>query len=54
MLNRSYKKRKDSPEGNLNRALFAYRIYVPRLPQHISNVNIESAGKSEWTKQLYI
>ena len=52
------KKRKDSLEGSLNRVLFAAelefpKILVPRLPQHTSNVNIECAGKSEWSKQLY-
>ena len=52
------KKRKDSLEGSLNRELFAAelefpKILVPRLPQHTSNVNIECAGKSEWSKQLY-
>ena len=29
------------------------KILVPRLPQHTSNVNIECAGKSEWSKQQY-
>ena len=42
----SYKKRKDS----LNRVLFAAelefpKILVPNLPQNLSNVNIECAGK---------
>ena len=54
----SHKKRKDSPEGSLDRVLFAAelefpKILVPRLPQHTSNVNTEYAGKSEWLKQLY-
>ena len=51
MKNHSHKKRKDS----LDRELFAVelefmKILVPRLPQNISNVNIECAGKS---KNLY-
>ena len=50
----SHKKRKDS----LDRVLFAAelefpKILVPRLPQHTSDVNIECAGKSVWSKQLY-
>ena len=54
----SHKKRKDSLEGSLNRVLLAAelefpKILVPRLPQHTSNVNIECAGKSEWSKQWY-
>ena len=57
-LNLSHKKRKHSLEGSLDRVLFAAefefpKILVPRLPQHTSNVNIECAGKSEWSKQLY-
>ena len=45
-------------EGSLDRLLFAAELefpktLVPRLPQHTSNVNIECAGKSEWSKQLY-
>ena len=52
----SHKKRKDSLEGSLDRVLLAAelefpKILVPRLPQHTSNVNIECAGKSEWSKQ---
>ena len=48
-------KRKDSLEGSLVRILIAAelefpKIIVPRLPQHTSNVNIESTKKS---KQLY-
>ena len=55
-LPNSHKKRKDSLEGSLDRVLLAAelefpKILVPRLPQHISNVNIECAGKSEWLKQ---
>ena len=51
MSNHSHKKRKDSLEGSLGRVLFAAelefpKILVQRLPQHISNVNIETAGKS--------
>ena len=54
--NHSHKKRKDSLEGSLDRVLFAAelefpKILVPRLPQHTSDVNIECAGKSEWSKQ---
>ena len=50
-------KETDSLEGSLDRVLFAVelafpKILVPRLPQHTSNVNIEYAGKSEWSKQL--
>ena len=49
----SHKKRKDSLEGSLNRVLLAAelefpKILVPRLPQHISNVNIKCTRKSEW------
>ena len=54
----SRKKRRDSLEGSLDRILFAAelefpKILVPRLPQHTSDVNIECAGKSVWSKQLY-
>ena len=54
----SHKKLKDSLEGSLDRVLFAAelefpKILVPRLPQHTSDVNIECAGKSVWSKQLY-
>ena len=54
----SHKKRKDSLEDSLDRVLLAAeleltKILVPRLPQHTSNVKIECAGKSEWSKQLY-
>ena len=56
--NHSHKKRKDSPEGNLDRVLLAaelefQKILVPRLPQHTSNVNTECAEKLEWSKQQY-
>ena len=42
----------------MDRVLFAAEIEFPkilvvRLPHHTSNVNIEYAGKSEWSK-LYI
>ena len=52
LLFHSHKKRKDSLEGSLDRALFAAelefpKILVRRLPKHTSNVNIECAGKSE-------
>ena len=54
----SHKKRKYSLEGSLDRALFAAelgfpKILVPRPSQHTSNVSIECARKSEWSKQLY-
>ena len=54
----SHKKRKDSLEGSVDRALSAAELefpktLVPRLPQHTSDVNIECAGKSVWSKQLY-
>ena len=56
VFNHSHKKRKDSLEGSLDRVLLAAelefpKILVPRLPQHTSDVNIECAGKSEWSKQ---
>ena len=52
----SHKKRKDSLEGRLDRVLLAAilefpEILVARLPQHTSDVNIECARKSEWSKQ---
>ena len=52
----SHKKRKDILEGSLDRVLLAaelefLKILVPRLLQHTSDVNIECAGKSEWSKQ---
>ena len=42
----------------LDRVLFAAelefsKILVPRLSQHTSDVNIECAGESDWSKQLY-
>ena len=54
----SHKKQKDSLEGSLDEALFAAElefpnILVPRLPHHTSNINIECAGTSGWSKQLY-
>ena len=57
LFDHSHKKRKDSLKGTLDRVLLAAelefpKILVPRLPQHISNVNTECAGKSEWSKQL--
>ena len=50
-LYHSCKKRIDSLEGGLVRALFAAELefaktLVPRLPQNTSNRNIESTGKS--------
>ena len=58
-FNHSHKKRKDSLEGSLHRVLLAAelefpKILVPRLPQHTSDVNTECAGKSEWSKQLFL
>ena len=43
----------------MDRVLFATelefpKILVPRLPQHISNVNIECAGKSKQLQSLYM
>ena len=54
----SHKKWKVSLKGSLDRALPAGelefpKILVPRLSQHTSNGNIQCAGKSEWSKQLY-
>ena len=54
----SHKKRKDSLKGSLDRVLFVAELEFPkvsviRLPQHTSDVNIECAGKSVWSKQLY-
>ena len=48
----SHKKRKDSLEGSLDGVLSAAeleftKILVLTLPQHTSNVNVESARKSE-------
>ena len=52
----SHKKQKDSLEGSLDRVLLAAELefpmrLAPRLPQHISNVNTECGGSSEWSKQ---
>ena len=49
-LNHSHKKRKDSLEGSLDRALFAAelefsKILIPRLPQNTSNVKTECVRK---------
>ena len=54
-FNHSHKKRKGSLEGSLGRvlpsaALGFPKVLVPRLSQHTSNVIIECAGKSEWSK----
>ena len=54
----SHKKQKDSLEDSLDRILLAaelefLKILVPKLPQHTSNINIERARKSEWSKQQY-
>ena len=48
----------DSLEDSLDWILLAaelefLKILVPKLPQHTSNVNIERARKSEWSKQQY-
>ena len=53
----SHEKRNDSLGGGLDRVLFGAelefpKILVPRLSKRTSNVNIECAGKSEWSKQL--
>ena len=45
-------------EGSLDRILFTAehevpKILVPMLPHHTSDVNIECAGKSVWSKQQY-
>ena len=53
-----HKKRKDNSEGSMERVLLAAelelpKIIVPRLSQHKSDLNIECAGKSEWSNQLY-
>ena len=55
-FNHNHKKRKDSLEGSLDRVLLGAelkfpKILIPRLPQHTSNVNIECARMSEWSKQ---
>ena len=55
MKKHSHEKRKDSLEGSLDRVLLAAelefpKILVTRLPQHISNVNIEYPAKPEWSK----
>ena len=55
-MEHSHKKRKDSVEGSLDRVLLAAelefpKIVVPRLPQYTSDVKIECARKSEWSKQ---
>ena len=54
----SDKERKDSLKGTLDLVLLAAALEFPkiletRLPQHTSDVNIECAGKSVWSKQLY-
>ena len=54
----SHKKQTDILEGSLDRVLFVAelefpKVLVPRLPQNTSNVCIEYAGKSGWSKQLY-
>ena len=55
-MDHSHKKRKDSLEGSLDRVLLVAehefpKIVVPRLRQYTSDVNLECAGKSEWSKQ---
>ena len=54
----SHKKQEDILEGSLDQVLIPAeldfsKILIPRLFQHTSNVNIECARKSEWSKQLY-
>ena len=56
LLSHSHKKWKDSLESSLDRVLLAaelqfLKILVPRLPQRTSDLNIECAGQSEWSKQ---
>ena len=51
-IKHSHKKRKDSLEGSHDRVSSAAeleftKILVPTLHQHTSNVNVESAVKSE-------
>ena len=59
LCSHSHKKRKDSLEGSLDRVLLATELefpeilLVPMLHQHTSNVKLECAGKSEWSKQQY-
>ena len=52
----SHKNRKDSLERSLDRVSLAAELEFPKilvagLPQHTSDVNIECAGKLEWSKQ---
>ena len=54
----SHKKQEDILEGSLDQVLIPAeldfgKILIPRQFQHTSNVNIECATKSEWSKQLY-
>ena len=54
----SHKKQEDILEGSLDQVLIPAeldfsKILIPRQFQHTSNVNIECARKSEWSKQLY-
>ena len=55
----SYKKRENSLEGSLDRVLYAaelefLKILVPRLPQRTSDVNIECAGKPDWSNNCIV
>ena len=52
----SHKKQEDILEGSLDQVLIPAeldfcKILIPRQFQHTSNVNIECARKSEWSKQ---
>ena len=58
IFNHSHKKRKDSLEGSLDEVLVVAelefpKMLVPWLPQHTLNVDIECAGKPEWSKEQY-
>ena len=58
MYNLKSENRKPINLGSLDRVLFAaelefLKIVVPRTSHHTSNVNIECAGKSKWSKQLH-
>ena len=55
----SYKKRKDSLEGSLDRVLFAAELEFPKilvfkLPQNSSNVNIECSGRSKHLYSIFL
>ena len=55
----SHKKRKDSPEGSLDRVLFAAELEFPKilvfkLPQNSSNVNNECSGRSKHLYSIFL